>query len=129
MGQQVRGAALWVGALLGLSLLLSVLWSLAGDAPLHITLFAETPWYQQAKSQEQTLEGVLEKRSSAMASSGRWNPVQLITTQQTKYEIYLGSSIDLLDSFIGKRVRIEGKLINVLEQWELWPARITSLEN
>ncbi len=58
--------------------------------------------------------------------------MQLIITepgqrQPIRLAVYLGGDPTLLDELIGRRVRIEGKAVPVLQGQELWPARITAL--
>jgi hypothetical protein len=106
-----------------------MLWFVAADPPVTTTLFAEAAWYRQAAAPEQSFEGVLEKQPSPMASSGRWNPVGLKTPERIVHAIYLGGNNTLLDGHIGERVRIEGKIVSVLEGPELWPARLTVLDD
>jgi hypothetical protein len=116
-----------IPVLLAPLLISSLLFSLASDPPNARVLFAEAPWYRQAAAKERTYEGVLRKEASPMATSGRWNPVRLITDQQNVHPIYLGSDTHLLDPYLGRRVRLEGKAMEVLGQQEIWPARITPI--
>jgi hypothetical protein len=53
--------------------------------------------------------------------------VRLKIAQTTTHDIYLGSNNNQLDAYIGEWVRIEGKIVTVLQRPELWPARITVL--
>jgi len=95
------------------------------DDPLEI--FAAEQWYRAANAKEQVFEGVLGKKASPGATAGRWNPVRLEIDEKTTREVYLGGTTDLLDDWIGRRVRIVGKPMDVLGHAEIWPARLEPL--
>jgi len=97
------------------------------EPPATITLFAAAAWYRQAEAPEQTFEGLLQKQPAPMATSGRRHPLRLASAQGSALPIYLGGDHSRLDAYLGERVRIEGKVVTVLGQPELWPARLTPL--
>ncbi len=103
------------------------MWALATDLPGHKQLFAEEKWYKDAKEKEQTFEGTLHKADSPMATSGRWNPIRLVITEKDTHEVYLGSKTDLVDQYVGCKIRIVGKAVEVMQNKEIWPARIELL--
>ncbi len=96
----------------------------AADLPGRKQLFADEAWYKATKEKEQTFEGTLRKAPTPSATSGRWNPVRLVIDEQDTREVYLGGKTDVLDAYVGHKVRIVGKPVEVMQRNEIWPASI-----
>jgi hypothetical protein len=131
-----------------LALMLTVLTGLAaGDpapgggpkdkAPLKKELFANEDWYRSQKGAEQSFVGVLQRveRGKGGVGFGRFNPYRLLMDARGKKdtrEVYVGGKPDLLTPFIGKRVKLTGKAVDMEVEGrmhrEIWPARIEELK-
>lgn len=93
--------------------------------------------YRKAEAKEQTLDGMLER----VETSGRVGPVGRFNLYQLKYdgadgkpmvrELHVPAKAYLLASHVGKKVRVQGKLVDGTEDGkkytELWPAWLAPL--
>ena len=90
-------------------------------------LFAKEDWYKGQPGKEQTFEGVLQRARRGGAGFGRFNPYRLRMRGGTR-EVYVGSQGQLLEPYVGKRVRLTGKAVDMevegRQHREIWPARL-----
>lgn len=95
-------------------------------------LFAKEPWYKSQKEKEQDFVGVLKKteRKGGVVGFGRFNPYRLEMAKETR-EVYVGGKPAILAPFVGKKVRITGKPVEIGVEGrlhhEIWPARLVVL--
>jgi hypothetical protein len=127
-----------------LTLVLTVLTGLAagqaqpaqGQAPLKKELFASEGWYKSQKGEEQEFVGVLRRvdRGKGVVGIGRFNPYRLEMEDKGKKdvrEVYVGAKPDLLAPYVGRRVKLTGKAVEIevvgRNHREIWPARLEVL--
>ncbi len=96
-------------------------------------LFENEDWYKRQKGKEKSFVGILSRvKGGGGIGFGRFNPYRLtITTKKKKSdvrEVYVGGKRNLLDPYVGKRVRITGKAVNMSVEGqfhrEIWPASV-----
>jgi hypothetical protein len=104
------------------------------DPPAKMELFAKEDWYKGQAGKEETFTGTLEKldRGKNVVGFGRFNPYRLTMTdsagKKTVREVYVGGKTDLLDPYVGKKVKLTGKAVDMevegSQHHEIWPARL-----
>ena len=103
------------------------------EPPSKIELFAGEGWYKDQKGKEEEFVGVLQfkDRPKDTVGFGRFNPYTLdMSDGKTKKvrEVYVGSKPDLLKPYIGKKVKLIGKAVDMEvegnKHHEIWPARL-----
>jgi PrcB C-terminal len=107
------------------------------QAPLKKDLFANEAWYKAQKGEERTFVGVLRRveRGKGVVGFGRFNPYRLEMDEKGKKdvrEVYVGGKPDLLAPYVGKRVKLTGKAVDMEVEGrnhrEIWPARLELLQ-
>jgi len=99
-----------------------------------VKLFAEEPWYKTMKGEPTMFEGVLKKteRAKNIIGFGRFNPFRLEMADGKVREVYHGGKPTLLDPYVGKKVKIVGKAVDMEVEGrmhrEIWPASLTVAE-
>lgn len=97
------------------------------DAPASRELFAGEDWYKNEKGKEQEFIGTLSKIEQGGVGIGRFNPYRLKMEKETR-EVYIGGKPALLAPYVGKKVKITGKPVEMEVVGkihnEIWPARI-----
>jgi hypothetical protein len=102
------------------------------EPPARLELFAKEDFYKNEKAKEQDFTGVLEKeKGGGGIGFGRFNPYRLVMTVEGKKsvrEVYVGGKRDVLDSYVGKTVKVTGKPVDMevegQQHHEIWPARL-----
>jgi hypothetical protein len=97
-----------------------------------LVLLAEEAVYQKAKEKEISFDGILERNAGGkLGPAGRFNVYRLATEESgkaTTHDLYVPGKAALLALYVGKRVRILGKLVETEDDGkkyvELWPARL-----
>jgi len=103
----------------------------AQQNPTSVKLFAEEPWYKSMKGEPAMFEGVLKKteRAKNVVGFGRFNPFRLEMADGKVREVYVGGKPNLLDPYVGKKVKIVGKAVDMEVEGrmhrEIWPASLT----
>src|SRR5262249_36120052 len=106
------------------------------QARLKKELFAGEDWYKSQKGEEQTFVGVLQRvdRGKGVVGFGRFNPYRLVMEDKGKKdvrEVYVGGKMEILAPYVGKRVKLTGKAVNMevegREHRGSWPARLEVL--
>lgn len=101
----------------------------AGDkVPPPLELFAKEAFYKEQPGKEQDFVGVLKKAErKGGVGFGRFNPYRLEMDKDTR-EVYVGGKPDVLKAYVGSRVRITGKPVDMevegSKHREIWPARL-----
>jgi hypothetical protein len=109
--------------------------ALAADAaPAGLPLFADQPWYREARQPEGVFEGTLERNpgTGRAGPAVRFNAFRLAWIDSAGKpggrELYLPERAVLLAEHLGARVRIVGKAVDVEADGktyhEIWPARV-----
>lgn len=103
----------------------------APDGGKTVKLFADEAWYKQHPGEEQAFEGMLEKVDRGGAFGfGRFNPFRLTLKDDTR-EVYMGGQLRTLEPFVGKRIRLRGKAVEIgvegKRHREIWPAELVVL--
>jgi hypothetical protein len=124
----------------------------AEEPPAKKELFAKEEWYKGQRGKEQDFVGVLEKAAGGGGIGfGRFNPYRLVMTvtvpviveekidgkivRRTEFktekrtrEVYVGGKPDLLAPYVGKKVKLTGKAVDMevegKQHHEIWPARL-----
>lgn len=102
----------------------------APEPPGRRELFAREGWYRGQAGKEQVFAGVLQRaeRGKGVAGFGRFNPYRLVMAGKKVREVYVGGRSELLEPYVGKRVRITGKAVDMEVEGrmhhEIWPARL-----
>jgi hypothetical protein len=105
----------------------------AKEPPAKLELFATEDWYKSQKGKEADFVGVLmfKERPKDVVGFDRFNPYTLVMTDGTKTtvrEVYVGGKPELLKPYIGKRVKLTGKAVDMevegKDHREIWPARL-----
>ena len=108
------------------------LWEAVPPAAGAVELFGGDEWYKSQEGPEQEFEGVVVKLPAAGQPTiyMRFNPFRL-KMDKSQREIYVGGKPAVLEPFVGKRVRITGKAVDMTVEgktfYEVWPARLTVL--
>ena len=102
------------------------------EADKVLKLFADATWYKQQAGTEQVFEGVLEKADRRGAFGfGRFNPFHLKMDKDIR-EVYMGGQLKTLEPYVGKRVRLRGKAVEMAVEGnrhrEIWPAELVTLQ-
>src|SRR3954451_5873693 len=104
----------------------------ADQPPPRKELFGREDWYRGLQAREEVFEGVLEKveRGKGVPGFARFNPYRLVLPSGTR-EVYVGAQGHLLEPYIGQRVRLTGKAVDMevegMQHHEIWPARLEVL--
>lgn len=103
-------------------------------APTKAELFAGENWYKEQKGDEQDFVGVLSRTADAPKDKvgfGRTTPYRLTMNdkgKQTVREVYAGAHPELLAPYVGRKVRLLGKAVDLEVEGhvyaEIWPARL-----
>ncbi len=97
------------------------------EPPAKKELFANENWYKNQKGKEETFEGTLEFKEQKGVGFGRYNPYRLVMKNDAR-EVYVGSQGKLLQPYIGKRIRLIGKAVDMEVEGrnhrEIWAARL-----
>ncbi len=105
----------------------------AKEPPAKLELFAKEDWYTGQKGKEEDFVGVLlfKDRGKGVVGFGRFNPYTLEMGEEGKKnvrEVYIGGKPELLKAYIGKRVKLTGKAVDMevegRDHREIWPARL-----
>ena len=111
-----------------LILLLTPATILAPAKKKELQLFGNERWYKSELAAEKEFVGVLKHIKGRAIGFGRFNPYRLEMEKETR-EVYLGGKPNLLKDYIGKRVRIKGKAVDIGVEGklhrEIWPASLT----
>ena len=91
-------------------------------------LFGKEAWYKEQAGKEQDFVGVLKKSDrKGGIGFGRFNPYSL-EMEKDKREVYVGGKPDILKPYVGLRVKITGKAVDLEVEGsnhrEIWPARL-----
>jgi hypothetical protein len=107
------------------------------ELPAKKDLFAQEAWYKDQKGKEEEFVGVLEraaKPGDGVVGFGRMNPYRLVMGESDKKsvrEVYVGSKPDLLAPYVGKKIKLIGKAVDIevegRDHREIWPARLEVL--
>jgi hypothetical protein len=104
-----------------------------GPVPPARELFAKEDFYKSQKGKEQDFVGSLrfEGMPDGVVGIGRYNPYKLDMVEKGKKdvrEVYVGGKPGLLRPYVGRRVKITGKPVELevvgKVHREIWPARI-----
>ena len=103
----------------------------SGDAAAAaVDLLANEEWYRTQPGAEADFEGVLESVPRPKLGFGGRLPFQLVMADESR-DVYVGARTELLQPYVGKRVRLTGKTVERevegRHRREIWPARITAL--
>jgi hypothetical protein len=106
----------------------------AKEPPAKKELFAKEEWYRTQAGKEESFIGVLQKleRKGGLVGFGRFNPYRLVMDEgkgkKTVREVYVGGKMELLAPYVGKRLRLIGKAVDMevegQNHHEIWPARL-----
>jgi hypothetical protein len=106
--------------------------------PAQRELFSREDWYRGQEGKEQDFVGTLQmvQRKKGVVGFGRFNPYYLVMEsdkgQRQVREVYVGGQLDILQPYVGRRVRITGKPVDMEVEGrnhrEIWPARIALAE-
>jgi hypothetical protein len=107
--------------------------------PARKEIFAKEDWYKSQSGAEKAFVGILRKleRKGDTVGFGRFNPYRLAIQAKGKQddirEVYVGASLQALAPYVGKRVKLMGKAVEMEVEGtihrEIWPARVEVLEN
>src|SRR5690349_18758279 len=78
-----------------------------------LELFAKEDWYKKQDGKEQDFVGVLEKVKGGGVGFGRMNPYRLVMAKDNVREVYVGGKKDILDAYVGKKVKLTGKAVDM----------------
>jgi hypothetical protein len=106
----------------------------AKESAAKLELFSKEDWYKEQKGKEEDFVGVLDKVKRDGVGFGRFNPYRLVMTdgdKKTMREVYVGAKTDILDAYVGKKVKLTGKAVDMEVEGtmhkEIWPARLELL--
>lgn len=105
-------------------------------APARRDLFGNEAWYKAQAGRVQAFEGTLRHapRAPGVVGFGRFNAykLEMPAGKPNVREVYVGGKDDLLKPYIGKKVKITGKAVDMEVEGtmhkEIWPARIETAE-
>lgn len=105
------------------------------EGPEPVELFAAEAWYKDQAGKEQDFTGlVVEFGRAGRVGFGRNNPYRLLVEgdKPDLREVYVGGKPDALRAFVGKRVKLTGKAVEMEVEGnlhrEVWPARLVVLD-
>src|SRR5436190_18672153 len=114
------------------ALFLATLPAQQGDGEM-VELFAKEEWYKNTKGEVQNFVGILRKseRGKGIVGFGRTNPFRLEMDGNKIREVYVGGKPNLLDPYIGKKVKLIGKAVDMevegRHHHEIWAASLVVL--
>ncbi|MCI0380789.1 MAG: protease complex subunit PrcB family protein [Gemmataceae bacterium] len=103
------------------------------NPPAKLELFSKEPWYKAQEGKETSFVGVLKKAAPPKGFGfGRYVPYHLAlegNAQPSVRGVYVGNAKNILDPYVGKRVRLIGKSVEFRklegkDHFEVWPARL-----
>ncbi len=106
------------------------------SSPKKKELFAGEKWYKSQPGKEEPFVGVLKHvQRAGQFGFGRFNPYRLVIKKAGKKidirEVYIGGKQKLLAPYVGKKVRLTGKAVNLKVEGqfhrEIWPAYLEVL--
>jgi hypothetical protein len=125
--------------------------ALQKDPPKTVEIFAKDDFYQKQDAKEETIAGTVQRINQSGAKTGRNNPYRLTGTTYREverqrvvngkvekytekvpitvnYDLYVAGKGELLEQFVGKRVKITGKPVQVevggKTYKEFWPGTV-----
>jgi len=105
------------------------------EGPEPVELFAAEAWYKDQAGKEQDFTGlVVELARNGRVGFGRNNPYRLLIEGDKRdlREVYVGGKPDALRAFVGKKVKLTGKAVDMEVEGsthrEIWPARLVVLD-
>lgn len=88
-----------------------------------LRVFADEAWYRERSEPEQTWQGILQRRVADSGPGGRPGLTFLLQTADQDLPVYAAGVDHRLDPFVGARVTIAGKLVDLRSEGfgrELW---------
>lgn len=86
-------------------------------------IFANEKWYRDQPMKEQTWEGVVTRRVIGLGPADRMALTLALKTVEEEIPIYTAGAEETLQSFLNKRVRLIGKLVDLTNEGfgpEIW---------
>jgi hypothetical protein len=120
-------------SMLALTLTTLSLLTAQGDGAT-VELFAKEGWYKEQKGEVKEFVGVLRKteRDKNIIGFGRTNPFRLEMDGNKVREVYVGSQGKLLDPYVGKKIKLTGKAVDMevegRRHLEIWAASLVVLQ-
>jgi hypothetical protein len=90
-------------------------------------IYAGADWYVSRPEQEELWQGVLRERNVPLGPATRASLRYVLVTQDRELGVYAANVERQLASFVGQRVLVHGKLVDLSDEglWqELWIASI-----
>ena len=100
-----------------------------GSAPAAIAIYADTDWYRARPEPERRWQGTLHRRAVAGGPGGRSATSFGLTTAEGELPVYAAGAGARLAPFVGRRVAVTGKLVDLRGEGfgrELWIASIAA---
>jgi hypothetical protein len=88
-----------------------------------VRIFARTEWYMACSVSEELWEGVLEEQRRAIGPANRPSLTHRLVTKEGDIPVYAAKVERELEPFVGHRVLVHGKLVDLGEEGfgkELW---------
>ena len=96
-------------------------------AAAAVSIYADADWYRARPEPERRWHGVLHRRPAGAGPGGRAATSYGLTTAAGELPVYAAGADDRLAAFVGRRVAIVGKLVDLRPEGfasELWIATI-----
>lgn len=94
-------------------------------------IYAGEAWYQARPEPEESWEGVLRPRQLDRGPASRNALRYELISGQDEFAVYAANAESVLESFVGRKVLITGKLVDLSDEGygqELWIASVVALE-
>jgi hypothetical protein len=101
------------------------------QTPVVTKINADADWYRDRREREQTWRGVLRKHEAPLGPATRSAQRYVLSTRKTDLPIYAPNIDEPLKPFVGRRVAIRGKLIDLGGEGfgkELWIGSIREID-
>jgi hypothetical protein len=90
-------------------------------------VYGSADWYQSRPEPERIWTGTLEERRVGVGPETRGGLSYVLVSDLGQLNVYAANAEGLLAGFLGRSVRVRGKLVDLTQQGngkELWPASI-----
>jgi hypothetical protein len=100
---------------------------LGGDDHDMRQIYGSADWYQSRPEPERIWTGTLQERRVGVGPESRGGLSYVLVSDLGQLNVYAANAEALLAGFLGRSVRVRGKLVDLTQQGhgkELWPASI-----
>lgn len=102
-----------------------------GQQMVMTAIYAEANWYLASPEPEKLWQGLLQQRNTQIGPANRTGLIYTLVTDGDQIPVYAASAEHLFAAFVGKRISVIGKIVDLSNEGfseELWIASIKVVE-